>query len=82
MRFFSIISDIFSGVTIQKLRMTWYKSMKQFRNTLELVIKKWLCSLRDSFPGIDYISNKKVLSGMSKCNYSYSYISTLFELAF
>ena len=50
--------------------MSWYKSMKPFQDNLELVINKYLCSLNDSFPGIDSISNKQVLSGMGKYNYS------------
>ena len=61
--------------------MSWNKSMKPFRDNLELVTKKYLCSFYDSFPGIDSISNEQVLSGMSKYNYSYNYNSISFELA-
>ena len=52
--------------------------MKPFRYNLELVIKKYVCSLHDLFPGVDYSSNDQVLSGMSNYIYSYNYISIFF----
>ena len=55
--------------------MSLYKSMKPFRYNLDLVIKNMFFSLHDSFPGIEYISDKQVFSGMSKYNYSHNYIS-------
>ena len=58
----------FMGSQFKILRMSWYKSMKQFRDNLELVIKIYLCSLYYPFPGIDYVANEQVLSGMSKYN--------------
>ena len=44
--------------------------MEPFQYNLELVIKKYYCSLHDSLPGIESISSKEVLSGMSKYNSS------------
>ena len=38
-------------------------------------MKKYLCSLNYSFPGIDSILNEEELSGMSKYNYFNNYIS-------
>ena len=35
------------------LRMSWYKIIKPFRRNLKLVIKKYLCSLYEYFPGAD-----------------------------
>ena len=48
---FLVIS--FLGPRLKIFRMSWYTSMKQFKDNLELVIKKYLCSLHYSFPGID-----------------------------
>ena len=49
-------------------------NMKPFRDNFGLVIKKYLCSLHDSFPVMESISNEQALSGMSKYNSSYNYI--------
>ena len=35
------------------LRMSWYTSMKLFRDNLDLVIKKYFCSFHNSLPSID-----------------------------
>ena len=59
----------------QKKIMSWYNSMNPFGYNLELVIKKYLCILHDSFPGIDYSSNYQLLSGIGKYNSSYNHIS-------
>ena len=56
----------FMGFRSKILRMSWYKCMTQFQDNLHLVIRKYLCHLHDSFPGIDYISNKQVLGGTSQ----------------
>ena len=37
--------------------------MKPFQTNLELVIKKYLCSWNDSFPGVESSSNDQMLSG-------------------
>ena len=55
--------------------------MKPFRDNFVLVIKKYLCILYYSFPGIDSISNEQLLNGIMKYNSSDNYISILFELA-
>ena len=55
--------------------------MKPFWDNLELVLKKYLHNLNDSFPGIDYYQNKEILSGAIKYNSSHDYIFLfLFEL--
>ena len=56
----------FMGSRFKILRMSWYKSMKPFQDNLELVMKKYLFSWHDSFPGVDTFSNDQVLSSMSK----------------
>ena len=40
--------------------------MKQFRTNLKLVIKKQLCGIHDSFPGVESYYNYVMLSVMSK----------------
>ena len=70
-----IFGDTLMGWWFKTLRMCWYKSMKPFLDNLELVIKKYLWSLYDSFSSIDSISNEQVLIGMSKYIYSHNYIS-------
>ena len=54
------------GSWFKVLRMSWYKCMTPFLDSLQLVIKNYLCHWLASFPGIDYNSNKQVLSGISK----------------
>ena len=71
----------FMGSRFKILRMSWYKSMKPFQGYFELVINECLYSLHDSFPGIDSISKKQVLSVIIKYNYSHNYISFFFEFA-
>ena len=55
--------------------------MTPFQDELVLVMEKYVCSLHDSFPGIDSISNEQLLNGIMKYNSSDNYISILFELA-
>ena len=56
----------FVGSQFKLLRMSWYKFMIPFWDHLHSVIKEYLCTFNDSFPGIDNISNEEPLSGMSK----------------
>ena len=64
----------FVGSWFKILRMSWYTFMTLFWDNLLLVMKKYFCRLHDSFPGIDYNSNKEVLIGMSNYNYSHNHI--------
>ena len=61
--------------------MSWYKFMTPFQDKLQLVINKYFFQCHDSFPGIDYISNKEMLIGMSKYNYSHNHLD-FFDLLF
>ena len=45
----------FLGSRLKILRMSWYKSITQFQDNLELVIKIHFRSLNDTSPGIDSI---------------------------
>ena len=56
----------FVGPLFKILRISWYKCITPFLDNLQLVMCKYLFHLHDSFPGINYISNKQVLSGTSK----------------
>ena len=67
------------GSQFKIMRISWYKMIKLFQDNLKLVIKKYLCSFHYWFLGIYYISNENLLSGMSKHNPSYNYISICFN---
>ena len=67
------------GSPFKILKTSWYTSMKPFWDNLDRVIKKYLCSLHDSFPGVDSYSNIQVLCGMSRYISSYNYILILFN---
>ena len=62
----------FMGSRFQIMRMSCYTRMKPFHTNLELVMKKYLCSWHDSFPGVDSNSNDQILSGMIKYISSYN----------
>ena len=51
---------------IKLLYMSWYKNIKPFHFKLILVIKKYLCGMYDSFPGVDPSYNDLMLVGMGK----------------
>ena len=53
--------------------------MKPFITNPELVIKKYLCSLHEYFPGFDSSLNDIRLSEISKYIYSYNFNSISFE---
>ena len=70
----------FLGSQFKILRMSWYTYMKPFLDHLELVMKKYLSSVYDSFPGFDSYSIYQLLSGRSKYNYSYDFSSIFWVL--
>ena len=45
--------------------MSWYKCMTPFQDNIELIIEKHSFLMHCVFPGVDYNSNKQVLSGIS-----------------
>ena len=46
--------------------------MTPFQDNFQLVINNYLCQCHNSLPGIYFDSNKEVLSGISKYNYSHN----------
>ena len=52
--------------------------MKPFWMNLKLVIKKYLCSLYEYFPGIEYYSKDVMLSEMSKYICLYNFNTNIF----
>ena len=61
-----VISFLVSQLKISRISL--YKSMKPFRDKLDIIIRKYLCSFHDRLPGIDSISNEKLLIAISKYN--------------
>ena len=66
------------GSWFKLLRISWYRSIKPFQTNLKLVIKKYLCSLHESFPRVDSSSNDVMLIETSKYISSYNINSISF----
>ena len=72
----------FVGYHFKILRKSWCNFMTPFIEKLQLVIKKYLCQCHNSFPGIVYNSNKEVLIGMSRYNYSQNHLNFILKCLF
>ena len=72
------------GSQLELLRISWYKNIKTFRINMKLVMKKYLCSLYEYLPGVDYSSNDVMLIEMSKyiSSYNLNTISIDFYICF
>ena len=60
----------YMGSRLKLLMMSWYRSMKQFRTNLKLVMNKYFCILHEYFHQDNSSSNDFMLSEISKYIYS------------